>query len=304
MSIKKIAVIGLGLMGTPLATLLLKAGYEVTGFDIVEKQMADLTPLGMKPAKSPKDASLEADLILLSLPNWNVVLDAVEGRDGVLEGIKKGKIIIDTGTSPPEKSAAMAEAVANREIDWMDVPISGSSAQARVGNMVFMAGGRREAFEKIKPVLDRIGKKTVYAGVNGDGAMLKLVVNHILYINQAAAIEGLTLGMKAGLDPGIMLDAITSGAASSDLILARGKDMLADQFEPKGPVSVAVKDMGLILERARELGVMLPVGGLYQQLLLQAQHRGWDRMDATVVMKIYGQLAGIPERTTEDVKNF
>jgi 2-hydroxymethylglutarate dehydrogenase len=302
-SIKKIAVIGLGLMGTPLATLLLKAGYEVTGFDIVEKLMADLTPLGMKPAKSPKDASVEADLILLSLPNWDTVRDAVEGRDGVLEGAEKGKIIIDMGTSPPGKSAAMAEVMAKRGIDWMDVPISGSSAQAKVGNMVFMVGGRREVFEKIKPVLDKIGKKTVYAGENGNGAMLKLVVNHILYLNQAAAIEGLVLGMKAGLDPDIMFDAITSGAASSDLIMARGKEMLADRFEPKGPVSVAVKDMGLILESARELGVMLPVGGLYQQLLLQAQYRGWDRKDATVVMKIYEQSAGIPEQATGHGEN-
>jgi 2-hydroxymethylglutarate dehydrogenase len=302
-SIKKIAVIGLGLMGTPLATLLLKAGYEVTGFDIVERQMTDLTPLGMKPAKSPKDASVEADLILLSLPNWDIVRDAVEGQDGVLKGAEKGKIIVDMGTSPPGKTAAMAKVLAKRGIDWMDVPISGSSAQAKVGNMVFMAGGKREVFEKIKPVLDKIGKKTVYAGKNGNGAMLKLVVNHILYLNQAAAIEGLTLGMKAGLDPDIMFDAITSGAASSDLIMARGKEMLADRFEPKGPVSVAVKDMGLILESARELGVMLPVGGLYQQLLLQAQYQGWDRKDATVVMKIYEQLAGIPGRTTGHGEN-
>lgn len=296
MSIKKIAVIGLGLMGTPIATLLLEAGYAVTGFDIVEKQMADLTPLGMKPAKSPKDASADADLILLSLPNWTVVRDAVEGKDGILEGAEKGKIILDMGTSPPEKTAAMAEMMAKRGIDWMDVPISGSSAQAKVGNMVFMVGGRSEVFEKIKPVLDKIGKKTVYVGKNGNAAMLKLVVNHILYLNQAAAIEGFVLGTKAGLDPGIMFDAITSGAASSDLIIARGKEMLADHFEPKGPVSVAVKDMGLILESAKQLGVILPVGGLYQQLLLQAQYQGWDRKDATVVMKIYEQLAGIPEK--------
>jgi 3-hydroxyisobutyrate dehydrogenase-like beta-hydroxyacid dehydrogenase len=178
----------------------------------------------------------------------------------------------------------------------MDVPISGSSAQAKVGNMVFMVGGRREVFEQVKPVLDKIGKKTVYVGKNGNAAMLKLVVNHILYLNQAAAIEGFVLGTKAGLDPGIMFDAITSGAASSDLIIARGKEMLADHFEPKGPVSVAVKDMGLILESAKQLGVILPVGGLYQQLLLQAQYQGWDRRDATVVMKIYEQLAGIPEK--------
>jgi L-threonate 2-dehydrogenase len=123
--------------------------------------------------------------------------------------------------------------------------------------------------------------------------MLKLVVNHILYLTEGAAIEGLVLGLKAGLDPNIMYDVITSGAASSDLIISRGKDMLAGCFQPKGQVSVAVKDMGLILDRARQLGVILPVGALYQQFLLQAHHEGWDQEDATAVMKIYEKLAGI-----------
>ena len=288
-----IAVIGLGLMGAPIVTLLLRAGYCVTGYDIVEKQATALVPLGMASAKSPRDAAAGAGLILLSLPNWDAVREVVEGPEGILKGARPGQIVIDTGTSPPRETAAMAAIMAEKGIDWMDVPISGSSAQAREGNMVFMAGGKREAFEKIKPVLDRIGKKTVYAGKNGDGAMLKLVVNHILYLNEAAAIEGFVLGMKAGLDSEIMFDAIVSGAASSDLIAARGKEMLAGRFEPKGPVGVAVKDMGLILDRARQLGVMLPLGGLYQQFLLEARYRGWDREDATAVMRIYEQLAGI-----------
>jgi 3-hydroxyisobutyrate dehydrogenase-like beta-hydroxyacid dehydrogenase len=291
--IRNISVIGLGLMGTPISTLLMKAGYEVTGFDIVKKQMSNLVPLGLKPARSAKEAARGADLIILSLPHWNAVREAVEGKDGILAGARKGQIVIDTSTSPPWESKAMGEKLARKGIEWMDVPISGSSAQARVGNMVFMAGGKRSIFERIKPILDRIGKKTVYVGKNGDGAMLKLVVNHILYLNEAAAIEGLVLGLKAGLDPEIMFDVITSGAASSDLIMARGKDMLAGNFEPKGPVILAVKDLGLSLESAKQLGVVLPVGGLYQQLLLKAQYNGWNRNDATIVMKIYEQLAGI-----------
>jgi 3-hydroxyisobutyrate dehydrogenase-like beta-hydroxyacid dehydrogenase len=290
--IRKISVIGLGLMGTPLSTLLMKAGYEVTGFDIVKKQISNLMPLSLKPARSVKEAARGADLIILSLPNWNAVREAVEGRDGVLAGVRRGQIVIDTSTSPPEESKAMAERLKKKGIEWMDVPISGSSAQARLGNMVFMAGGRKSVFERIKPVLDRIGKKTVYAGKNGDGAMLKLVVNHILYLNQAAAIEGLVLGTQAGLDPRIMLDVITSGAASSDLILSRGKDMLAGNFSPKGPVIIANKDLALSLETAKRLGVVLPVGALYQQLLLKAHYNGWDREDATVVMKVYQELAG------------
>ena len=293
MSMKNISVIGLGLMGTPIVTLLIKAGYSVTGFDIDEKQMSNLVVLGMKPAASPKEASKGADLILLSLPNWAIVQEVVEGKEGIREGTRQGQIIIDTSTVPPWETAAMAERLIPKGIDWMDVPISGSSAQAKVGNMVFMAGGKRSVFEKVKPVLDHIGKKTVYVGKNGDAAMLKLVVNLTLFLNQAAAIEGLVLGMKAGLDPDVMFDVMTSGAAASDLILARGKDMLAGKFDPKGPVDMAIKDLGLALESGKQLGVMLPMGGLYLQFLLKAHYNGWDRNDATVVMKVYEALAGI-----------
>ena len=291
MEIKKISVIGLGLMGTPIATLLMKAGYQVTGFDILKKQVSNLVPLGLKTANSPKEAARGTDLVILSLPNWSAVLEAVEGKEGVAAGAQKGQIVVDTSTSPPWESRALGEKLARKRIEWMDVPISGSSAQARMGNMVFMAGGKRSIFERIKPVLDRIGKKTVYAGKMGDGATLKLVINHTLYLNQAAAIEGLVLGMKAGLKPDVLFDVITSGAASSDLLISRGKDMLSGNFSPKGPVVLANKDLTLSMETARRLGVVLPVGALYQQLLLKAHYNGWDRQDATVVMKIYQQLA-------------
>jgi 3-hydroxyisobutyrate dehydrogenase-like beta-hydroxyacid dehydrogenase len=299
MEIRKVSVIGLGLMGTPLATLLMKAGYEVTGFDIIKKQMSTLVPLGLKAVHSPKEATKGADLILLSLPSWDAVLEAVGGKGGVMEGARKGQIVVDTSTSPPWESKALGERLAKKGIEWMDVPISGSSAQARVGNMVFMVGGKRTIFEKIKPVFDQIGKKTVYAGKSGDGATLKLVINHTLYLNQAAAIEGLVLGLKAGLNPNVLFDVITSGAASSDLLLARGRDMLNSNFSPKGPVILANKDLALSLETGKRLGVVLPVGALYQQLLLKAHYNGWDRKDATVVMRIYQQLA---ERSGETKK--
>jgi 2-hydroxymethylglutarate dehydrogenase len=305
MEIKNISVIGLGLMGTPIATLLMKAGYRVTGFDIIRKQMSDLVSLGLKTANSPKEAAKGAELIILSLPNWNAVFEAVEGKDGVAAGARKGQIVVDTSTSPPWESRAMGERLAKKGIEWMDIPISGSSAQARMGNMVFMAGGKRSVFDRVKPVLDRVGKKTVYAGKMGDGATLKLVINHTLYLNQAAAIEGLVLGKKAGLKPDVLFDVITSGAASSDLLVARGRDMLSGIFSPKGPVVIANKDLALSLETAKRWGVVLPVGALYQQLLLKAHYNGWDREDATAVMKIYEEMAGMVrkrKRTPPGVK--
>lgn len=297
-SIKTIGVIGLGLMGTPISTLLVKNGYDVIGYDVAEKQMTNLIPLGLRPSKSPKEVAERTDLIILSLPNWNAVQEVVEGEDGLLAGSKREQFVIDMSTSPPVESRKMAEKLEKLGIAWMDVPISGSSAQAKVGNMVFMAGGKKENFDIVKPILDGIGKKTVYVGSNGNGAMLKLVVNHTLMLNQAAAIEGMVLGIKAGLDPDIMLDVLASGAASSDLITARGKDMLSGNFSPKGQLTIGVKDLALSLDSAKQLGVVLPMGALYHQFILSAHYKGLDDQDATVVMKVYKEMAGIREGVT------
>src|SRR5512133_26985 len=162
MGIKRIAVIGLGMMGTPLAALLLKAGYAVTGYDVVKKQMTDLVPQGMQPAASPRQAVKDAELVILSLANWKILEEVVAGKAGILEGLRRGQIVADMSTSPPEGTIAMAKSMAARGVEWMDIPISGSSAQARVGNMVFMAGGKKSVYNKVRPVLERIGKKTVY----------------------------------------------------------------------------------------------------------------------------------------------
>ena len=293
MTIKKIGVMGLGQMGTPIATFILKAGYEVTGFDVVPEKMAALAPLGLKPARFPREAAAGADLVILSLRNWADVTSVVEGEGGVLEGTHAGQIIADCSTVPPAESRAMAERLAKQGVHWMDVPVSGAANQAREGNMVFMAGGEKKIFDAIKPVFDKVGKKTVYVGKHGDAVMMKTVVNHVLFLTQAAAIEGLVLGKKAGLDPEVLLDVLVSGAAGSDLLAARGKDMLAGNFAAKGALWIAAKDLALALQSAKELGVALPMGGLYQQLLISAQNRGWDQEDATVVMRIYEELAGM-----------
>jgi 3-hydroxyisobutyrate dehydrogenase-like beta-hydroxyacid dehydrogenase len=293
MPIKRIGIIGLGQMGGPIATFILRAGYDATGFDLVEEKVSALVPLGLRPARSPREAASGADLVILSLRSWADVRSVVDGEAGILSGVHPGQIIADCSTVPPSESRAMAERMAKQGVVWMDVPISGAASQAREGNMVFMVGGDRTSFEQIKPVFDRVGKKTVYVGPSGSAAMLKTVVNHVLFLNQAAAIEGLVLGRKAGLDPEILLDVLKSGAAQSDLITARGKDMLAGNYSAKGALWIAVKDLALSLQSARELGVVLPMAGLYQQLLISAQNRGWDQEDATVVMRIYEELAGM-----------
>lgn len=293
---KHIAVIGLGLMGTPISLRLMEAGYAVTGFDIVRSKVTSLVPRGLKRARSAQEAALGADLVILSLPSWKAVLDAVEGKSGVVRASHKGQIVIDASTSPPWESRALGQRLSKQGIEWMDIPISGSSVQARAGNMIFMAGGKRSAFQKVKPVLDKIGKKTVYVGRNGDAATLKIAINHTLHINQAAAVEGMVLGLKAGLDPDLLYEVMSSGGASSDQLITRGRDMLAGNFSLKSSVSVANKDTALSLEMGKRLGVALPVGALYHQFFLSAASRGWDRKDATIVMRIYEELANFTRK--------
>ena len=274
-----------------MATHLLKAGFHVTGYDVSKGQLSDLIPLGLRPARSARAAAKGTDLILLSLPNWEVVKEVVEGKSGILPVLKKGQIIADMSTVPPWKTVSMAKKLLGKGIYWMDVPVSGSAAEAREGDLVFMAGGPRSIFEKIKPVFDKVGRKTVYVGKNGQGSMLKLIVNHTLFLNQAAAVEGLTLARKSGIDPALIYDVLISGAARSSLIVQRGQDMLRHDFKGKGALAVAVKDIGLCLENARRLGAAAPMAALYQQFLLSADRRGWKDMDATSVMRIYEELS-------------
>ena len=293
---KQIAVIGLGLMGTSISLRLMEAGYSVTGFDIVRSKATSLAQHGLKEARSAKEACRGADLTLLSLPSWEAVLEAVEGKDGIIRSARRGQIIADTSTSPPWESRALGQRLSRRGIEWMDIPISGSSVQARVGNMLFMVGGKKSLFKKVKPVLDSIGKKTVYAGRMGDAATLKVVINHTLNLNQAAAIEGMVLGLKAGLAPDLLYEVMSSGGAASDQLISRGKAMLAGDFTTRSTVSITKKDTALGLEMGKKLGVVLPIAAVYLQFLQNAQNRGWDQKDATIVMKIYEELANFTRK--------
>jgi 2-hydroxymethylglutarate dehydrogenase len=293
---KQIAVIGLGLMGTSISLRLMEAGYSVTGFDIVRSKATSLAQHGLKEARSAKEACRGADLTLLSLPSWEAVLEAVEGKDGIIRSARRGQIIADTSTSPPWESRALGQRLSRRGIEWMDIPISGSSVQARVGNMLFMVGGKKSLFKKVKPVLDSIGKKTVYAGRMGDAATLKVVINHTLNLNQAAAIEGMVLGLKAGLAPDLLYEVMSSGGAASDQLISRGKAMLAGDFTTRSTVSITKKDTALGLEMGKRLGVVLPIAAVYLQFLQNAQNRGWDQKDATIVMKIYEELANFTRK--------
>lgn len=290
----KVGVAGLGVMGGAFAGHLLDAGFEVAGFDPVAAMYEKFKGKKLRRATSPADAAKGADLVMTSLPNYGYVEQAVTGPGGVLEGVGKGAVIADMSTVPPKFAQTMGEMVGGKGFSWLDCPVSGVGKQAAVKDLVVMSSGSRAAFERAKPAFDAIGKKTVYVGErNGMAAQLKLVVNLVLFINMAGAAEGLTLGLKAGLPPDIMLDTLCSGAAGSNVLQVRGKDMLAGHFPPSGPISVLLKDIDCIIGSAKDISSPTPLIGLLEHLYMSQRSKGREQEDGSSIFRIYKELANI-----------
>ncbi len=287
-------MVGLGVMGGAFAGHMLDSGMEVAGYDPIEAAYAKFEGKGLRRASSPADAARAADLVMTSLPNYKVVEEAVNGAGGVLEGVAPGGIIADMSTVPPKFSKAMAEKVAKKGVRWLDCPVSGVGKQAAVKDLVVMSAGPRDAFDVAKPAFDAIGKKTIYVSEqNGLAAQLKLVVNLVLFINMAGACEGLTLGLKAGIPADVMLDTLCAGAAGSNVLEVRGKDMLADHFPESGPIWIVLKDLECAIESAKDIDVPVPLGGLLEHLYMAQRSKGRQNEDGSSIFRIYKELANI-----------
>ena len=290
----KIGVVGLGVMGGAFAGHLLDAGFEVAGFDPVEGMYAKLEGKPLRRASSPADAAAGAQLIMTSLPNYGVVEKAAAGEDGVFEGADKGAVIADMSTVPPKFSRAMAGQAEERGLSWLDTPVSGVGKQAAVKDLVVMSSGPRAAYDLALPAFDAIGKKTIYVGEkNGLAAQLKLVVNLVLFVNMAGAAEGMTLGLKAGISPEIMLETLCAGAAGSSVLDVRGKDMLADNYPPSGPIWIVLKDLECAIQSAKDLDVPVPLGGLLEHLYMVQRSKGRQNEDGSSIFRIYKELANL-----------
>lgn len=290
----RVGVVGLGVMGGAFAGHLLEAGFEVAGYDPMEEMYKKFDGKALRPASSPADAAGGAQLVMTSLPNYGVVEKAVTGPEGVFEGAEKGTVIADMSTVPPKFAVSMAEKAGERGLSWLDTPVSGVGKQAAVKDLVVMSAGPKGAFDLAKPAFDAIGKKTIYVSEkNGLAAQLKLVVNLVLFINMAGAAEGLTLGLKAGIPADVMLDTLCSGAAGSNVLDVRGKDMLADNFPPSGPIWIVLKDLACAIDSAKDLDVPVPLGGLLEHFYMMQRSKGRQDEDGSSIFRIYKELANI-----------
>ncbi len=289
-----IGFIGTGNMGQPMAANLLAAGHQLVIHDIAEAAMAPLLERQARAAASPKAVAEECELVFVSLPDNKVIEQIVLGENGVVEG-GKVRLYISTCTTGSRFAEATAAALAARGITALDAPISGGPPGARAGTLSIMVSGPPAAFEEARPLLASLGRKIVHCGDEpGHAQVLKLANNILSATALIASCEALAMGVKAGLDPVVMLEAINAGSgrnsATEDKI---PRDVISRNFAYGAPLHILLKDIDLALAEGEALGVSQFVCQQVRQVFKLAEHQGWRNRDITEIAKLVEGWAGV-----------
>jgi 3-hydroxyisobutyrate dehydrogenase len=274
-------------MGGGMSLNIQKAGYPVVVYDLREEAARPLLEGGAKLANSPAEVSSLSDITFTSLPGPKEVEAVATGPEGVLEGIRPGSIYVDLSSSRPTLIRELEPIFRQKGAHVLDAPVSGGKSGAASGNLAVMVGGNREVFESIKPVLDSFGDKVFYAGGIGAGSICKLVHNMIGHSVRQAIAEGLTLGVKAGVEPEAVWECMRRGSLGRMRVLHEGlvRSMFRGEYEPASfALNLAYKDISLATELAREYDVPMPMTTLAEQIALQAMNRGWGDQDSSVTV--------------------
>jgi 3-hydroxyisobutyrate dehydrogenase len=289
----KLAYIGLGTMGAPMAANLLEAGFEVTVHNRTRSKEEALAAQGAKRADSPQAAAADADVVMINVSDTADVEAVVLGESGALHGMKAGSILIDFSTISPAATRRIADRLAERGIDMLDAPVSGGSEGAEKGTLSIMVGGDKAVLDKVTPLLEAVGKTITYVGESGAGQITKAINKIIIAGTYAAVAEGLALGLAAGIDIEAAHQAVSGGAAGSWVLTNRAKNMIDGDYPLGFRTRLHRKDLGIALETARELGVALPIAALVEQLETSLIKRGYGDEDVSNIARIVREQAGI-----------
>jgi 2-hydroxy-3-oxopropionate reductase len=290
---EKLGFVGTGIMGKPMVKNLLKAGYPVLCYDIVPEPLKELAAAGASLAASNKEVAERSEIVITMLPNSPHVEQAVLGPNGVLEGARPGLILLDMSTISPIVSQKVAAEVAKRGVQMVDAPVSGGEKGAIEGTLSIMVGGERAIFDRVLPIFQAMGKTITYIGPIGSGGFVKLANQIIVAINLTAIAEALVLGTKAGIDLELMINALSGGLAGSKCLEQKRNNYLQHAFQPGFKIDLHFKDLGLIMEAGRSLGVPLPTTALVQELFSALRVKGRGQMDHSGVITVLEEMAGV-----------
>ena len=290
---EKIGFIGLGIMGKPMARNLLKAGYELTVYDIVGDAVEEVVGDGATGASSCAEVAAATDKIITMLPDSADSERAILGAGGVLEGAKTGSLVIDMSSIAPSVSQRIAAECADKGVDMLDAPVSGGEPGAVAGTLAIMVGGKQEQFDQSVDLLKVMGANVVRTGDIGAGGVTKLANQIIVAANIEALAEALVLAQKAGVDPENVLNAIRGGLAGSAVLEAKGPMMLNRNFRAGFRVRLHQKDLRNVLQTAQELNIPLPVTSLLQQMLGALMNEGEAESDHSAILKFVENLSKV-----------
>ena len=286
--------LGLGIMGYPMARHLLEAGHNVALWSHspgkAEKLAAEK---GGVVCQTPAEVAAQSDCIFFCVGDSAMSADICLGKDGLIEGAKAGTVIVDASTVAPSSSRKLSAAFAAKGVFFLDAPCTGSRPGAESGNLTFMVGGDKDAFERVKPYFEPMGKKMFYCGGPGLGLHAKLTQNLVLSNLLNAFNEGLVLSTKAGVDPELMLEVLDNSAAKSGLISFKAPFVFRRDFSTNFSVKWMHKDIGLMLDSAAELDVPLPLTALTRQMFQAAIAKGHGEADICSTIKVLEDIVGI-----------
>ena len=289
----KIGFVGLGIMGKPMSRNLLKAGYSLVVYDVVAGPLAELTEAGAARGESCRDTAAKSDIIITMLPDGPDVEAAVLGPGGVLEGARPGSIVVDMSSINPTVSQKVGAACASRDVEFLDAPVSGSEPKAIDGTLAIMVGGKAEVFEKVAPILQKLGSSVTLTGPVGAGNVTKLANQIMVACNIAAMGEALVLATRAGLDPEVVFNAVKGGLAGSTVLNAKAPMVISRNFKPGFRIRLHQKDLRNALLAAESMKVSLPVTALVQQMLMSLMNEGKGDLDHSAIVTFIESMAGI-----------
>ena len=287
-----VGFIGLGIMGRPMARNLLKAGYPLVVHSRSPGPVDEIVKAGGKAAGSSREVAGQCDVLITMLPNSPDVEQVALGPGGIVEGARRGLVLVDMSTISPIVSQKIGRALEARGVAMLDAPVSGGEKGAIDGALSIMVGGDPKVFESVRPILQAMGKTITLLGPLGFGGFTKLANQIIVAGNLTALAEALTLGRKAGLDRELLLTALAGGLAGSKCLEQKRPNYLAGTYNPGFKVELHYKDLGLIMESARALGVPLPATAVVQELFNAMRVKGRGGLDHSGIITLLEDLAG------------